>query len=50
MGSGVALAVPILPVLPRHRFFQRQRHVPPHVRIGPFLDSHRRRGVRHEKM
>jgi len=46
----VALAMPILPVLPGHRLFQRQRHVPPHVRIGPFLNRHRRGGMRHKEM
>jgi len=50
MRRRVSLAVPILPVLPRHRLFQRQRHVPTHVRIGPFLDGHRRGGVRHKEM
>ena len=50
MGRRVSLAVPILPVLPGHRLFQRQRHVPAHVRIGPFLDRDRRGGVRHKEM
>lgn len=50
MGRRVTLAMPVLPALPRHRLFQRERHVPAHVRIGPFLDGHRCGGVRHEEV
>jgi len=50
MRGGISFAMPILPILPRHRLLQRQRHVPPHVRIGSFLDRDRRGGVRHKKM
>ena len=50
MGRRVTLAMPVLPALPRHRLFQRERHVPPHVRIGSFLNRHRRGGVRHKEM
>ncbi len=44
----VAFCMPILPALPRNRPLQRRRQIPPHVRIRPFLDRDRRRGVRHE--
>lgn len=50
MGRRVALAMAVLPVLPGHRLFQCQHHVPPHVRIGPFLNGHGRGGVRHKEM
>ena len=48
MRRRISLPVAVLPVFPRHRLFQGRRHVPPHVRIRPFLEGHRRGGVRDE--
>jgi len=43
MRRTVAFAVPILPIFPWNRALQRDRHVPPHIGIGPLLDRHPRR-------
>lgn len=50
MRGRVPLAVPVFTALPRNRLFQGGGHVPPHVRIRPLLDGHRRGGVRNEDM
>ena len=50
MRGRVSLTVPVFTALPWNRLLQSGRHVPPHVRIRPLLEGHRRGGVRNKDM
>ena len=50
VGGGVSFPMAVFPVFPRNGLFQGRRQIPPHIRIRPLLDRHRRRSVRDENV